>query len=104
MPVYCYECRSSKCGAPHEAVREVDDRHNAPDCPKCGSKSKKVISWSVSNSAPFEIDGLHKEEWERRDDYNHRKDMERQLKKNPDLQFKAGKDKDCHPDLPKKFH
>ena len=41
MITYQYRCRS--CEKITDAVREIEDRENAPEC-ECGGKTRKIIS------------------------------------------------------------
>lgn len=42
MPIYEYACPS--CGAAFDRLRRYAEREQAPDCPKCGSATRPVLS------------------------------------------------------------
>ena len=42
MPCYTYVCET--CGEVVDAIRTMDARYNSPTCPKCGNKTKKIVS------------------------------------------------------------
>jgi putative FmdB family regulatory protein len=39
--LYAYRCPS--CGHQQDDVRSVEERHNGPNCAKCGTKTEKLI-------------------------------------------------------------
>lgn len=51
MPFYDYRC--DKCGKTQDAVRSIADRHDGPDCTRCGAKTTgPVILRPVAFKAP----------------------------------------------------
>ena len=42
MILYQYECY--ECEGLTDAMRDIDDRDNAPECQHCGGKTRKIIS------------------------------------------------------------
>lgn len=64
MPLYEYKC---KCGHRFEALRSMDDRHNAP-CLKCGKPASKVIS-VVNHTFGFRLTDACNERFGPRDEY-----------------------------------
>lgn len=53
MPVYSYDC--TKCNHLFDEIKSVRD-HTGVNCPKCGGKAKKIITY-----ANFVIEGFSAE-------------------------------------------
>lgn len=64
MPLYEYEC---KCGYRFEALRGMDDRHNAI-CPECGELADKVMS-VVNHTFGFRLTDACHERFGPRDEF-----------------------------------
>lgn len=58
MPLYEYACLS--CERHTDAYRSVAERNDAPACPCCGGRTRKVISLSrpIGDMAPYYDENL----------------------------------------------
>lgn len=43
MPYYLYECTNEECRATGEELRTIQKRDECPDCPECGSETKRIF-------------------------------------------------------------
>jgi len=51
MPLYEYACR--KCSHEFELIRSFNDSESLPICPKCNSKTKRLLSVFGAQNGTF---------------------------------------------------
>lgn len=49
MPLYDYRC--VKCGLPQQAFRKIEERHQGPACPDCGTDCEKEVTGITKQGA-----------------------------------------------------